>query len=38
MLQAKDHADRLGVKHFLMKPYTAETLLAELKLILGEPP
>ena len=32
----KDHADRLNVKHFLMKPYTAETLLAELKSILGE--
>ena len=32
----KDHADRMGVKHFLMKPYTAEILLAELKSILGE--
>jgi hypothetical protein len=32
----KDQADRLSVKHFLMKPYTAETLLAELRLILGE--
>ena len=32
----KDLADRMGVKHFLMKPYTAEILLAELKSVLGE--
>jgi CheY-like chemotaxis protein len=33
---AKDKADRLGVKYFLLKPYTAEALLAELRSILGE--
>ncbi|HEY4282791.1 MAG TPA: ATP-binding protein, partial [Chthoniobacterales bacterium] len=35
-LSAKEQADRLGVKHFLMKPYTTEILLMELKLILAE--
>ncbi|PYJ06790.1 MAG: hypothetical protein DMF06_17410, partial [Verrucomicrobia bacterium] len=35
-VSSKDHANRLGVKHFLMKPYTAEILLAELKRILAE--
>jgi len=35
-VSTKDQAESLGVKHFLMKPYTAETLLAELKIILEE--